>query len=140
MPPMLRSSLISLILVTPIVVLAVQGPNYLYVVRGKYESRGKLDGVGKGSVSHERDETVGLGCSLCQPQETSRQPLFEWAPDSRCRSGQIREEVFLKGQFIEVGVHAAGSFGTAYVLPLTGWRSACCGVQCVVPAKRQLPS
>jgi hypothetical protein len=33
-------------------------------------------------------------------------------PAPHPRSGQIRDEVFLKGRYIEVGVHAAGSFGT----------------------------
>jgi hypothetical protein len=29
-----------------------------------------------------------------------------------CSSQKVGQEVFLKGHFIEVGIHAAGSYGT----------------------------
>ena len=32
-----------------------------------------------------------------------------------CRSSKVGGEVFLKGLYVELGIHAAGSFGTVYV-------------------------
>ena len=84
---------------------AVQGPNYLYGTRGEQV----------GTVACVR-------CLYCDSAVIHMGGTRGLSPSppcslqlSACRSVQVGTEVFMKGQYIEVGVHTVGSFGTQYV-------------------------